>query len=97
MHMHMFWHAPKLNQPSHRSPGSAMSAESSVGNVTNRAAKERQPWLAPIFLCEGNYRYFEVDVETKERPRKKSLFPKMRQWWPPQHKGGVRKSAFSML
>ena len=41
MHMHMFWHAPKLTQPSHRSPGSAMSAESSVGNVTNRAAKER--------------------------------------------------------
>ena len=44
MHMHMFWHAPKLTQPSHRSPGSTMSAESSVGNVTNRAAKERQPW-----------------------------------------------------
>ena len=44
MHMHMFWHAPKLTQRGHRSPGSAMSAESSVGNVTNRAAKERQPW-----------------------------------------------------
>ena len=51
MHMHMFWHAPKLTQPSHRSPGSAMSAESSVGNVTNRAAKERQPvsrWLPAL-------------------------------------------------
>ena len=44
MHMHMFWHAPKITQPSHRSPGSAMSAESSVGNVTNIAAKKRQPW-----------------------------------------------------
>ena len=44
MHMHMFWHAPKLTQPSHRSPGSAMSAESSVGYVTYKAAKERQPW-----------------------------------------------------
>ena len=44
MHMHMYWHAPKLTQPSHRSPGSAMSAESSVGKVTNSAAKERQPW-----------------------------------------------------
>ena len=44
MHMHMFWHAPILMQPSHTSPGSAMSAESSVGNVTYRAAKERQPW-----------------------------------------------------
>ena len=44
MHMHMSWHAPKLTQPSHRSPGSAMSAESSVGIVTNSAAKERQPW-----------------------------------------------------
>ena len=35
MHMHMFWHAPELTQRSHRSPGSAMSAESSVGYVTN--------------------------------------------------------------
>ena len=76
MHMHMFWHAPKLTQPSHRSPGSAMSAESSVRNVTNRAAKERQPWSAPSFLCEGNYRYFKIDVETKERPRKNPFFLK---------------------
>ena len=76
MHMHMFWHAPKLTQPSHRSPGSAMCAESSVGNVTNRAAKERQAWSAPIFLCEENYRYFKVDVETKERPRKNPFFLK---------------------
>ena len=42
--MHMLWHAPILTQPSHRSPGSAMSAESSVGHVTYRAANERQPW-----------------------------------------------------
>ena len=53
--------------------------------------------VAPIFLCEASYRYFKVDVETKERPRKNPLFLKMRQWWPPQHKGGVRKSAFPML
>ena len=66
--MHMFWHAPRLTQPSHRSPTSAMSAESSVENVTNRAAKER--------VCEGNYRYFKVDVETKERPRKNPFFLK---------------------
>ena len=38
------WHAPKLTQPSHRSPGSSMSAESSVGDDTIRAAKGRQPW-----------------------------------------------------
>ena len=44
LHMHMFWHAPKLPQPSHRSPGSAMSAELSVGNVTTKAPKRRQPW-----------------------------------------------------
>ena len=42
MHMHMFWHAPKLTQPSHRNPGSAMIAELSVGNVTNTAAKRRK-------------------------------------------------------
>ena len=97
MHMHIFGHAPKLTQPSHRNPGSAMSAELSVGNVTNKAAKGRQPWSAPIFLCEGNYRYFKVYVETKERPRKNPFFLKMRQWWSPQHKGGVRRSAFPML
>ena len=76
MHMHMSWHAPILTQPSHRSPGSAMSAESSVGNDTIRAAKGRQPWRAPIFQCEGNCRYFKVDVETKERPRKIPFFLK---------------------
>ena len=53
--------------------------------------------VAPIFQCEGDCRYFKVDVETKERPRKIPFFPKMRQWWPPQHKGGVRKSAFPLL
>ena len=50
MHMHMFWHAPKLTQPSHRSPGSAMSAESSVENVTNRAAKEKNHFLSVYFF-----------------------------------------------
>ena len=39
----------------------------------------------------------EAGVETRERPRKNPFFLKMRQWWPPQHKGGVRKSAFPML
>ena len=38
-----------------------------------------------------------VGVETKERLRKNPFFLKMRQWWPPQHKRGVRKSAFPML
>ena len=32
--------------------------------------------VAPIFQCEGNCRYFEVDVETKERPRKIPFFLK---------------------
>ena len=91
------WHAPKLTQPNHRNPCSAMSAELSVGSVTNKAAKRRQPWRASTFLCEGNYRYFKVDGETKETPRKNPFFLKMRQWWPQQHKGGVRKSALPML
>ena len=72
-----------------------MSSELSVGNVTNKAAKRRQPCRAPIFLCEGSYRYFKVDVETKERPRKIPFFLKVRQWWPPQHKGGSEKKCFS--
>ena len=46
MHMHMFWHAPKLSQPSHRNPGSAMSAELSVGNVTNTAALPVVTWCS---------------------------------------------------
>ena len=50
MHMHMFWHAPKLTQPSHRNPGSAMSAELPVGNVTNKAAKGASHGERP-FLC----------------------------------------------
>ena len=28
------------------------------------------------FLCEGNYRYFKVDVETKEWPRENLFFLK---------------------
>ena len=43
------WHAPILTQPSHRSPGSAMSAESSVGYVTNRAAKDASHGERPFF------------------------------------------------
>ena len=88
------WHAPKLTQPSHRNPGSAMSAELSVGNVTNKAAKRRQPWRASIFLCEGNYRYFKVDVETKERPRENPFFLKMRRV-ATTAQGGSKKKCFS--
>ena len=72
-----------------------MSAELSVGNVTNKAAKRRQPWWAPIFLCEGNYRYFKVDVETKERPRKKSLFPERATVVATRAQGGSKKKCFS--
>ena len=49
MHMHMFWHAPKLTQPSHRSPGSAMSAECSVGNVTTEQQKSASHGERPFF------------------------------------------------
>ena len=38
--MHMFWHAPKLTQPSHRNPGSAMSAERSVGMSRTKQQKD---------------------------------------------------------
>ena len=72
-----------------------MSAELPVGNVTNSAAKERQPWWAPIFLCEGNYRYFKVDVETKERPGKKSLFPENATVVATTALGGSRNKCFS--
>ena len=30
--------------------------------------------VTPIFQCEGDCRYFKVDVETKERPRKIPFF-----------------------
>ena len=61
----------------------------------------------PCVLCQccarwtvcrrGGGSVLVVDVETKERPRKNPFFLKVRQWWPPQHKGGVRKIAFPML
>ena len=93
--MHMFWHTPNLTQPSQRNPGSAMSAELSVGNATNTAAKRRQPWGGPTVLCEGGYRYFKVDVKTKERPRKKSLFPERATVVATTAQGGSKKKCFS--
>ena len=72
-----------------------MSAKLSVGNVKNKAAKRRQPWGASIFLCEENYRYFKVDVETKERPRKKSLFPENATVVATTAQGGSKKKCFS--
>ena len=56
-----------------------MSAELSVGNVTNTAAKGASHGERPFFQCEGSYRYFKVDVETKERPRKNPSFLNVQQ------------------
>ena len=49
MHMHMFWHAPILTQPSHRSPGSAMSAESSVGKCYKQSSKRAPAMVSAHF------------------------------------------------
>ena len=49
----------------------------------------------PFFLCEGSYRYFKVDVETKERPRKKSLFPESATVVATTAQGGSKKKCFS--
>ena len=97
MQMHMVLACPILTPPSQRNPGSAKSAEFSVGGCHQQCSKSRWPWQSALFQCEGSYRYFKVGVETKERPRINPFCLKMRQWWPPQHKGGVRKSAFPML
>ena len=44
MHMHMVLACSQPNPTKPQEPGSAMRAELSVGNVTNKAAKRRQPW-----------------------------------------------------
>ena len=74
-----------------------MSAELSVGNVKNKAGKKAPAMVSAHFSVLGGYRYYKVNVETKERPRKDPFFLKVQQWWPPHHKGGVGKSAFRML
>ena len=42
----------------------------------NTAAKGASHGERPFFQCEGGHRYFKVDVETKERPRKIPFFLK---------------------
>ena len=49
MHMHMFMACSQTTQPSHRNPGSAMSAELSVGNVTNKQQKGASHGERPFF------------------------------------------------
>ena len=48
------WHAPKLTQPSHRNSGSAMSAEPSVENVTNKQQKGASHGERPFFCVREN-------------------------------------------
>ena len=42
----------------------------------NTAPKGASHGERPFFQCEGGHRYFKVDVETKERPRKIPFFLK---------------------
>ena len=44
MHMHMVFACPTLTLPSHRNPGSAKSAEFSVGDYHQKCSKSRWPW-----------------------------------------------------
>ena len=44
MHMHMVLACPTLTPPSHRNPGSAKSAEFSVGVCHQQCSKSRWPW-----------------------------------------------------
>ena len=48
MHMHMVFACPILTPPSHRNLCSAKSAEFSVGNFTNNAAKGAGHGKAPF-------------------------------------------------
>ena len=43
------WHAPKLTQPSHRNPGSAMSADLSVGMSRTKQQKDASHGERPFF------------------------------------------------
>ena len=44
MHMHMVLACPTLTPPSHRNPGSAKSADFSVGDCHQQCSKSRWPW-----------------------------------------------------
>ena len=44
MQMHMVLAYPILTPPSHRNPGSAKSAEFSVGDYHQQCSKSRWPW-----------------------------------------------------
>ena len=95
MHMHMVFACPILTPPSHRNPCSAKSAEFSVGNCHEQCSKSRLPWQSAFFQCKGSYRYFKVGVETKERPRKKSLFPENATTVATTAQRGSKKKSFS--
>ena len=47
-----------------------------------------------MFLCEGNYRYFKVDVETEERPRNNPFFLKDATVVATTAQGGSKKKCF---
>ena len=76
MHIYIVSACPIETPPSHRNPRSAKSAELSVGNCHKQCSIRRWPWKSALFQCKGGYRYFNVDVETKERPRKIPFFLK---------------------
>ena len=95
MHMQIVLACPTLTPTSHRMPGSAKSAKSSVGDCHQQGSKSRCPWYGAPFQCKGSYRYFEVGVETKERPRRKSLFPENATVVATTAQGGSRKKCFS--
>ena len=48
----------------------------------------------PIFLCEGNYRYFKVDVENQGKAKEKSLFPESATVVATAAQGGSKKKCF---
>ena len=93
MHMHMVLACPTLTPQSHRNPGSAKSAEASVGDFSSTMQQESLAMIKRFFPVLGKLWVWK----RRKGQGKNPFFLKMRQWWPPQHKGGVRKSAFPML
>ena len=77
--------------------GTLRSAVGAVGNFYDKAKTGDCLGAAPIFNVREVISSFTKMLKPWRGQEKYPFFLKMRQWWLPQHKEGVRKSVFPCL